>query len=79
MDLLATGGLLLFAILIIAFLILHPKQTLLWCLIICVIILLIKYLPWIALIIGSLIAWGYLVYLLKTSIKKFRKSTKTGR
>ena len=79
MDLLATGGLLLFAILIIAFLILHPKQTLLWGLITCVIILLIKYLPWIALIIGSLIAWGYLVYLLKISIRKFRKNTKTGR
>lgn len=73
MDILATAGLTLFAILLIAFLVLHPKQTFIWGVIICAVVLLIKYLSWVALIICSLIVWGCVVFLIRKYFNKSRR------
>lgn len=79
MELLITGCVILFVLLLVVFLFIHLRQVLVWGLIICVGIFAIIYnaIFWSALSAIALIVWGYAIHYIRLFINGKYKRKKT--
>lgn len=75
MELLTTGCIILFILLLIGFIFTHLKQVLVWGVIICLVVCAIIYnaIFWIALSAIALIIWGYAIHYIRLFIGKYIK------
>lgn len=76
MEILTTGCIILFVLLLVVFLFTHLRQALVWGVIICAGICAIVYnaIFWIALSAIALIVWGYAIHYIRLSINKHKRN-----
>ena len=76
MEILTTGCVILFVLLLVVFLFTHLRQVLVWGVIICAGICAIVYnaIFWIALSAIALIVWGYAIHYIRLLINKHKRN-----